>query len=180
MAYQARRTFNMKTGKLVTAMALALVLAGGQALYAQKGDRAGRGDRYHKGMHGDGAMIDGCGPFYGDPARMKTTLGLSDDQVNKIAAINQEYKKKFLDYKEKLAPKHVQLRKLLLEDEVDIKAARAVIKDISDLQVETRVLRIQHRLDIEKVLTKEQKTKLRSEKRGMGMRADCPYDGRMK
>ena len=107
----------MKTGKFVTAMALALVLAGGQALYAQKGDRAGRGDRYHKGMHGDGAMIDGCGPFYGDPARMKTTLGLSDDQVNKIAAINQEYKKKFLDYKEKLAPKHVQLRKLLLEDE---------------------------------------------------------------
>ncbi len=170
----------MTKGKLVTAMALALLLAGGQTLYAQKGDRGGRGDRYHKGMKGDGMMMDGHGPFYGDPARMKTTLGLSDDQVNKIAAINLDYKKRFLDYQEKMSPKHIQLRKLLLEDEVDINAARKVLKELSDLQVETRVLRIQHRLDIEKVLTKEQKTRLRSEKRGMGTRADCPYDGRMR
>jgi Spy/CpxP family protein refolding chaperone len=79
-----------------------------------------------------------------------------------------------------MSPKHIQLKKLLLEDEVDINAARTVLKELADLQVETRVLRIQHRLDIEKVLTKEQKTRLRSEKRGMGTRADCPYDGRMR
>ncbi|MCU0845136.1 MAG: Spy/CpxP family protein refolding chaperone [Spirochaetes bacterium] len=168
----------MKKGTLVTAMALALLLAGGQALYAQKGDRAGHGDRHHKGMKGDGTMMDGHGFFYGDPARMKTTLGLSDDQVNKIAAINLDYKKRFLDYREKMSPRHIQLKKLLLEDSVDINAARKVLKELADLQVETRVLRIQHRLDIEKLLTAEQKTKLRSEKRGM--RADCPYDDRRK
>ncbi len=169
----------MTKGKLVTAMALALLLAGGQALYAQRGDRGGHGGMQHKAMKGDGCMVEGCGPFYGDPARMKTTLGLSDDQVNKIAAINLDYKKRFLDW-EKMSPKHIQLRKLLLEDTVDIDAARTVLKELADLQVETRVLRIQHRLDIEKVLTKEQKTRLRSEKRGMGTRADCPYDGRMR
>ncbi len=170
----------MKTGKLITAMALVLVLAGGQALFAQRGDRSGRGDGYHKGMKGDRMMMEGHGPFYGDPARMKSALGLNDDQVNKIAAINLEYKKRFLEYDEKMSPKHIQLKKILLEDEVDINAARKVLKELSDLQVETRVLRIQHRLDIEKVLTKEQKTKLRSEKRGMGMRPDCPYDGKMR
>jgi Spy/CpxP family protein refolding chaperone len=168
----------MAKGKLVTVMALALLMAGGQAVYAQKGDRGGRSSMHHKGMMADGAMVDGCGPFYGDPARMKTTLGLSDDQMNKIAAINQDYKKRFLDYREKMAPKHIQLQKLLLEDSVDIGAARKVLKELADLQVETRVLRIEHRLDIEKVLTAAQKTKLRSEKRGM--RADCPYDGKRK
>ncbi|HNU91792.1 MAG TPA: Spy/CpxP family protein refolding chaperone [Spirochaetota bacterium] len=166
----------MKKGKMLTVMALALVLAGGQALYAQRGNRPARdGDMPHRGMHGDGAMVDGCGPFYGDPARMKASLGLSDDQVNKIAAINQEYKKKFLDYREKMAPKHIQLRKLLLEDNVDINAARKLIKELSDIQVETTVLRIQHSLDIEKLLTKEQKARLRTEKRGM--RTECPYKG---
>ena len=166
----------MKKGKMLTVMTLALVLAGGQALYAQRENRPARGgDMPHRGMHGDGAMVDGCGPFYGDPARMKASLGLSDDQVNKIAAINQEYKKKFLDYREKMAPKHIQLRKLLLEDNVDINAARKLIKELSDIQVETTVLRIQHSLDIEKLLTKEQKARLRTEKRGM--RTECPYKG---
>ncbi|HSV96593.1 MAG TPA: Spy/CpxP family protein refolding chaperone [Spirochaetota bacterium] len=170
----------MTKSKLVTAVALALFLAGGQSLYAQKGDRGGHGGMHHKDMKGHGCMVDGCGPFYGDPAQMKTTLGLSDDQVNKIAAINLEYKKRFLDYREKISPKHIELKKLLLEDAVDIGAARKVLKELADLQVETRVLRIQHRLDIEKLLTKEQKTRLRSEKRGMGSKADCPCESKMR
>jgi len=101
-----------------------------------------------------------CGIF-GNPARMQEKLGLSDEQVKTIADIYREYAKKILNYREKLAPKQIQLKKLFLEDAIDIDKVRSYIKEISDLRVELQVLRIQQWLEIEKTLTPDQKAKLR-------------------
>ncbi|MCX8124185.1 MAG: periplasmic heavy metal sensor [Spirochaetes bacterium] len=105
------------------------------------------------------------GPIFGDVQRLKQELGLSDAQVDKIVEINTQYEKRMLDIKEKLAPKMVQLKKLLLEDEVDINAVRAKLKEIGDLRIELHLLRIQHVMDIEKQLNKEQLKKLRAHKK---------------
>jgi Spy/CpxP family protein refolding chaperone len=149
---------------LVTAAALLLLVQ--PALYAERGEdmKGGRGGGKECPM-----MKGHDGPVFGDPARMQKELGLTDAQVVKIADINKEHRKKMLDYKEKLAPLDIQLKKLLLEDNVDMARVRSLVKDISGIRAELQVLRIQHRLDIEKVLTPEQKAKMRTHRKHMMM-----------
>lgn len=102
----------------------------------------------------------GCSVF-GDPARMQKELGFTGEQVKKIAEINKNYERKMLDYREQLAPKYIQLKKLLLDDNINIDKIRPLVKEISDLRAELQILKIQHRLEIEKVLTPEQKAKMK-------------------
>lgn len=104
------------------------------------------------------------GAIFGDVQRLKQELELSDAQVDKIIEINNQYKKRMLDIREKLAPKMIQLKKILLEDEVDINAVRAKLKEIGDLRIELHLLRIQHVMDIEKQLNKDQLKKLKAYK----------------
>ncbi len=162
----------MKKNVLYALAVSAAILFSVSSLSAQMGPGKG-GDKRGGPMHGrEGFMGGPHGPFFGDPEEMKAKLKLTDEQVNKISAINLEYKKQFMGFHEKIAPKHIKLRKILLEDNVDLKEVRGLLKEISDLRVETNLLMIQQRLDIEKVLTPEQRTKLKSEREGMKM--NCP------
>ncbi|MBN2160991.1 MAG: periplasmic heavy metal sensor [Spirochaetes bacterium] len=157
----------MKKGiQLAVAVAVAIALAQ-PALYAQKGKRQAPARNDRGKMH---MMEKGC-PIFGDPVWMKKELGLNDDQVKKIAEINKKHQLESLDYREKLAPKNIQLKKLLLEENVNMGKVRALLKEIADIRVEMQVLRIEHRLAIEKVLTADQKEKMRSFRRHM-MRGD--------
>ncbi len=99
--------------------------------------------------------------LFGDPVRIYKKLGLSDEQVKNIVAINKEYSKKALNYRETLAPKHIQLKKMFLEDSVDIDKVKSLLKEIAELRVNLHVLRIQQWLEIEKLLTPEQKAKIK-------------------
>ena len=133
-------------------------------------------------MRGPGHMGRGHheGMFFGDPEVMKEKLSLTDEQVAKIGDINLNYKKKLLAIKEKVAPKRIKLAAMLLEDSVDLEKVRPMLKEISDLQVEIRMLRITQRLDIEKILTPAQRTKLRNFMMGrmkMGPPAEPPDEG---
>jgi len=110
------------------------------------------GERHMK-MHGEG--------LFGDPVHIYKKLGLTDEQVKNIVGINKEYAKKVLNYREKLAPKHIQLKKMFLEDNVDIDKVKSLLKEIADLRVDLHVLRIQQWLEIEKLLTPEQKAKIK-------------------
>ncbi len=125
-------------------------------LLAYRGPRRGlnKGYRqYHEGI---------C---FGDESYLKERLSLSDKQISSIGRINAAYKKALWDFQEKIQPKRLALRKLLLVEEIDLQRVRSLLKEIADLEVEIRMLRIQHRLDIEKVLTKEQRDRLRRERR---------------
>ncbi len=148
----------MRTRKsiyLPLGMAIAAALLFTSSLPAQtRMDRDGPGPR-GKGQPGKAGM------FFGNPGMMKKNLGLTDDQINKIGEINLSYKKQMLDQREKLAPKEVQLERLLLEDSPDLGNVRKTLREISDVKLEIQMLKISHRLEIEKVLTREQKTKLR-------------------
>ncbi len=110
---------------------------------------------------------------FGNPQMMKERLGLTDQQVVEIGKINTRHEKTMLDYREKLAPKKIQLKRLLLEDNVDLKKVRGVLEDISKIQVDLHMLRIQHRLEIEKVLTEEQRAKMKTHMKHR-MRRDGP------
>jgi Spy/CpxP family protein refolding chaperone len=111
------------------------------------------------GSKGPGGPRDGI--FFGNPGAMKQQLGLTDTQIAKIGEINLGFKKQMLDQREKLVPKEIHLERLLLEDNPNLGNVRKALRDISDVKLEIQMLKVSHRLEIEKVLTPEQKTRLR-------------------
>ncbi len=171
----------MKNISKLFVAAAAVMLLVQPALYAQKGGKGGE----MRGGGKDCPMMQAGhgGHLFGDPARLQKELGLTDAQVVKITDINKEHQKKMLAYREKLAPMKIRLQRELLEDNVDMAKVRALVKDMSDIKVELQVLRIQHRLDIEKTLTPEQKAKMKAHRKHMmkgGMRdmKDKKMDGK--
>jgi Spy/CpxP family protein refolding chaperone len=150
-------TMRKITGLLMAAAAVLMISQA--SLYAQRGGPMRDGEKRYMNEKG--------GRVFGDPARMQKELGLTDEQVKKISDINRDHEKKMLDYREKLAPKNIQLKRLLLDDAVDMASVRSLVKEISDLRAELQILRIQHRLDIEKVLTPEQKAKMKQHRKHM-------------
>ncbi len=125
--------------------------------------------------------------FFGNVERLKRMLNLTEQQVNKIERINLRFKKKHLSFKENIAPLRYRLRRLLLEDNVNLTKVRRVLKKIERIKFEIRFHKIKHRIAIEKILTPKQKRKIRSMKhrrkfmrgmrfhrgRGMMMRGRC-------
>ncbi|HOO73006.1 MAG TPA: Spy/CpxP family protein refolding chaperone [Spirochaetota bacterium] len=105
------------------------------------------------------------GMCFGDPEFMKEKMGLSNEQIKEIEKINLKYRKFFLEKKEKLQPKRIKLRKLLLEEKVDLGDVRNILKDMSEIEVDIRIARIKQRIEIEKILTDEQKQKIRQHNR---------------
>jgi len=159
---------------------LSIVAMGITQLSAQPRDRYDRGDCYNdQGKRSPRARHDRDlrrgpdnrrGSFHGNPEIFKERLNLSDDQITKIRDINKKYQLRLLDYKEKISPKNIQLKKLLLADNVNLKKVKSVLEEISKYRVELRMLRIEHRLEMEKVLTEKQRERLRTEMRsGRGM-----------
>lgn len=144
------------------------------AAYAQRGPGRGKGMRGpvegHQGRMGEHVVP---GRFFGDPDSLKGPLGLTDAQVKQIGIINESYYGKFRGFHDKLSPLHVRLQKMLLEKKVDLAEVRNILKQISEIDVEIKLLKIKHHLDIENTLTPGQREKLRREKREM--RKHCPY-----
>ncbi len=164
----------MKNLLLTILTGAALILAGTGPADAQMKGKGGRGGMSGPGMHGQGK---GCGPqggLFGNPKMMQERLKLSDDQIKKIEAINLRYKKEHLNYHEKIAPLRIRLQKLLLEDEVDLGAVKKLLREISDLRVEVRMLMIKQRIEIEKVLSSDQRTRMKNMHPGRGKKGPRP------
>lgn len=117
--------------------------------------------------HGDGEFRHHHGEAmcFGDEKFMKEKLSLNEEQIDKIGKINLEFRKLQMEEREKLQPKKIMLRKLLLNETINLREVKKLLKEISDVEVEIRLNRIRHRIEIEKVLTPEQKKKLKQEKR---------------
>ncbi len=156
---------------IISALTLTAIIITTPVLFAHNGKKGGR----HRPGPPPWAKEHHKGIFFGDPEAMKEKLGLSEDQVEKIGSINLKYKKEFLKIKEKLAPKEIKLKSMLLEDNVNLNKVRSQLKDMAGLKVELRMLRIMQRLDIEKVLTSKQKAKLRNSRMGKRRMGPPPH-----
>jgi Spy/CpxP family protein refolding chaperone len=170
---KGRYSMRMQHKPIIMAIAaFALAMSVSAAAFAQPHHGKGDCPCMKKGAPGQGPM------FFGNPAVFKQELGLTDQQIAKIENINTEHHKKMLEWREKLEPKHIQLERLLLENNVNLNSVRSVLREIADMRIEIDMLKIAQRLEIEKVLTAEQKTKLRAmrqhPKMGPGMRHHGP------
>jgi Spy/CpxP family protein refolding chaperone len=156
----ARRASKLKKIALILTVAIVSLFAG--QIFAQPaGPRMGMGP-------GRGPMHRGDGPMcYGNWEEMKEILKLSDKQIEEIGRINNEFNVILKRLQEKMAPLQVKLKSMLLGDVGNTGELRVILRKISDIEVEMRMSRIQQRFAIEKILTKEQRERLRNERRSM-------------
>lgn len=99
--------------------------------------------------------------MFGDRAFAKSKLGLTDEQLTKIAKINESYRGKMEPLFIKVRTEHDALREILMSKSVDREAVKVKVKQISEIKAELHLLKIYHRLDIEEVLTDKQKGLIR-------------------
>jgi Spy/CpxP family protein refolding chaperone len=99
--------------------------------------------------------------------RMQKYCNLTNTQVESIKKINDSYKPQFDALKEKIVPKKKELRDILLGDNVDMAKVKTLLQDIAAIEVENRMLAILDGLEVEKVLTVEQRKLMREKKGGM-------------
>ncbi len=107
------------------------------------------------------------GPFFGDVERMRDVLDLTAEQVTQIRDINEKYRGRMEPFDKKLRPLHQQLRQLLLKETVDINSIRRKLREISDVEIELKILQIRHRQELKQILKPEQLEELRRERRNM-------------
>jgi Spy/CpxP family protein refolding chaperone len=155
----------MKRGALLFTALLFLFSIPTAELAAQ--EMRGRGHGFRKGSHrgqGRGPGMD-RGMCFGDRDHMRENLNITDRQINLISSINEKFRGRLIVFRDRLHPKKNELRKLLLRDTLDLKSIKKLLKEIADIEVEIRMIRIVQRKEIEKVLTPSQREKMRRERR---------------
>jgi Spy/CpxP family protein refolding chaperone len=133
----------------------------------------GYGPGYGPGMMGGGygpgygrgpGMMGGYGPGgYGGygPGGGIAALNLSDEQSEKIFAIQEENRRKNWDRMGQMRAEQFKLRGMWNSDNVDPKAFADQQRKVDDLRREMMVSRLETRKQVENVLTPEQRKQFR-------------------
>ncbi len=104
----------------------------------------------------DGPPPHHGGPLLGEILHFSEELQLSEDQVKRIRELNQTYRNKISVVEEKLEQEYITLHQKLSEEHVNLSEIRALLDRISPLRNDLLIYRIEHRLEIDKILTEEQ------------------------
>ena len=81
---------------------------------------------------------------------------LSEDQAEKIDALRIEHQKIMFEYKTELAEKEAQYISLTTGENIDVDAAKAVLKEIAAIKLQMAQAKLDHRMAVRKLLTEEQ------------------------
>lgn len=102
----------------------------------------------------------GLGLCWALPETFKQNLGLTDEQVKKLAELRTEHLNKVSKLAAELAAKRAELRTLWLSTKPDEKRIRELTEQITKLQSELATERVNFQLEVRKILTPEQLSKL--------------------
>ena len=150
----------MKPALVTTAVALALAAA---TAFAQ-GPGYGPGPGYGMmGGYGQGpGMMGGYGPGYGRGfGGPLAGLNLTDEQQEKIFAIQEENRRKNFDTMGKMRAETFKLRRMVNADNVDTKAVVEQQKKVDDLRRQVFASRLETHKQMQSVLTPEQRKQAR-------------------
>ena len=111
---------------------------------------------------GYGRRGGGFGPGLGYGPGManweKAGLNLTQEQMEKLQSLRTDFDKEMLTLRNEIQTKALELRQLWLADELDEDTIVAKSMEVSTLQNQLQEEMIHHRLNVAKVLTKEQRT----------------------
>ena len=111
--------------------------------------------------------------------RMADKLDLTDDQIDRIESLRYDMEMRGIDIKADLEKTRLELKKLMGEEEKDRKEILAQVAAVNEIEGDISIMRVEGMLDINDVLTKEQRERLDELRRkGEGMRTgDKPMKG---
>lgn len=91
--------------------------------------------------------------------RMKAHLQLTDEQFKKIKSISENYREKREDLREKMKSLHETLADLMTAEQPDKSKIRSTMQGLSELRISMKMLMIDQRLEMQSVMTEEQRSK---------------------
>ena len=154
----------MKTPKWKAGLA-ALGLAGAVAAAFAQGPGPGYGPGYGPGMGGYGpGMMGGYGPGYGrgfGPGGGLAALNLSGEQRDKIAAIQEENRRKNWDAMGQMRAEQFKLRQMYNADKIDSNAVAEQQRKVDELRRQMLKSRIDAHNQVSAILTPEQRKQFR-------------------
>ena len=154
----------------VLGAALAAALTAGSTLAGAQGPGYGPGAMGGgPGMMGGGygpGMMGGYGPGMGGYGRggyggPLAALNLTDEQQEKIFAMQEDHRRKNSDTMSKMRSETFKLRRMYNAESVDSKAMLEQQKKVDDLRRQMLGSRLEMRKQVEGVLTPEQKKQMR-------------------
>ncbi len=151
----------MKQNRYILTLAIFLCLIAGDAFSrpADFGEDRGPGRGM---MHGRGGPM-----WFGNLNEMKEVLQLTDKQIEQIGKVNAEFRNAMFKLHEKMRPLQLKLKEQLLGETIDFSDVKSLLKQISEVEVDMRMLKIKQRVEIENILTKDQRDKLKQERKTM-------------
>ncbi|HUU13837.1 MAG TPA: Spy/CpxP family protein refolding chaperone [Terriglobia bacterium] len=132
------------------------LLSLGAVAHSQGADRE-RGMREHFGHRGGDRMLAML-----DNERVRTALGLSDEQANRLRQVMVDAEKSALKTRADLGVRRIELRELMRADQPDRDAVMKKVQEISDLRGQLMKQRIESLLASKAILTPEQQQKIRA------------------
>lgn len=101
------------------------------------------------------------GLVFGNVDTVRERFALSEQQLDEISRINEKHKQAHFRWLQKISPIEIELEGLLMEPNVDLTKIRKLLIEIGRYTTEIRINQISHRLAIEKILTQDQKSKIK-------------------
>jgi Spy/CpxP family protein refolding chaperone len=152
-------------GSILIGIAVILLAFGGQALWAnepQGGPKEGKG----YGEHGGGGMKGhhgGAGHFMRHLLMHQKEIGLSEEQVGKIKALQLELDKTRIRTEAEIQVAERELHELVRDDKSDLAAIEAKLRQGAELEVGLRLTAVKTRRAAMALLTPEQREKEKAE-----------------
>jgi len=110
---------------------------------------------------GQGMMGGGYGPGWGASGGATAALNLTDEQQQKVLAIQEDNRRKNWDKMGQMRAEQFKLRSMYNADSIDPQAFAEQQKKVDDLRREMLVSRLETRKQVEAVLTPEQRQQFR-------------------
>ena len=149
--------------KLITALLIGGLSLGGMAIASADSDH------YRKGEH-HGKYCDKGKGRMSRIERMTSELGLNETQVKQMRDIEAKYQPKMQALRDQLKANRQKLRDAKHADNIDLGTVKKLARQQADLKVDKTVLRAEMRIDMNKVLTNEQRAKMKEMYQNRGER----------
>lgn len=150
--------------KIATTLIISSLALGGLTVASADDDRYER-----RGYPGKYCDKDGKG-FASRIERMTENLDLSDEQTKKVRTISDNYRPKMRSLADDMRANRQQLREVMRADTVDQGKVKKLARKMGDQKADKIILRGKMHAEVNKILNKEQREKMRERKgrRGYG------------
>jgi len=158
----------MIMNKIATTILVSSLALGGFTLANADDDRYDRGDRYERGEHKGKYCNKHDKKSAYRMKKMVKKLGLSDEQAKQMQSIRDSYKEKMQSLRKKMKENKKQLREEMRAESMDQSKVKEIAQSTGDLKASKIILRAEMRNEIHKMLTKEQREKMKQYKEHKG------------